>query len=178
MQSVRTVVRTLIAVFLATAGAVLAAPAVRAHAQGIQQSSRTDAASSHRLAIAIDGMSPDFATPASTVTVRGTLTNHTGSAIAGLIVQLLTSPSPFSTRSGMDSFAASGNYFNLLVQGTPYTASGALAEGATVHWTVSFSPAQAQYSVFGVYPLALTNPIFFDVNGNGRYDPLHAHGSH
>jgi hypothetical protein len=153
MQSVRTVVPTLIAVFLATAGAVLAAPAVRAHAQGIQQSSRTDAASSHRLTIAIDGVSPDFATPASTVTVRGTLTNHTGSAIAGLIVQLLTSPSPFSTRSGMDSFAASGNYFNLLVQGTPYTASGALAEGATVHWTVSFSPAQAQYSVFGVYPL-------------------------
>ncbi|HEX7499788.1 MAG TPA: CehA/McbA family metallohydrolase [Polyangia bacterium] len=31
---------------------------------------------------------------------------------------------------------------------------------------------------FGVYPLALTNPIFFDVNGNGRYDPEHAHGPH
>jgi hypothetical protein len=31
---------------------------------------------------------------------------------------------------------------------------------------------------FGVYPLALSNPIFFDVNGNGTYDPQHAHGSH
>lgn len=31
---------------------------------------------------------------------------------------------------------------------------------------------------FGVFPLALTNPIFFDVNGNGRYDPQHPHGPH
>jgi hypothetical protein len=31
---------------------------------------------------------------------------------------------------------------------------------------------------FGVYPLALTNPIFFDVNGNGRYDQEHPHGQH
>ena len=31
---------------------------------------------------------------------------------------------------------------------------------------------------FGVYPLALTNPIFFDVNGNGHYDPEHPHGPH
>lgn len=31
---------------------------------------------------------------------------------------------------------------------------------------------------FGVFPLALSNPIFFDVNGNGRYDPEHPHGQH
>ena len=31
---------------------------------------------------------------------------------------------------------------------------------------------------FGVFPLALSNPIFFDVNGNGRYDPVHPHGQH
>lgn len=31
---------------------------------------------------------------------------------------------------------------------------------------------------FGVFPLALSNPIFFDVNGNGRYDPRHPHGQH
>ncbi len=31
---------------------------------------------------------------------------------------------------------------------------------------------------FGVYPLALSNPIFFDVNGNGRYDPAEPHGAH
>jgi hypothetical protein len=31
---------------------------------------------------------------------------------------------------------------------------------------------------FAVRPLALANPIFFDVDGNGRYDPLLPHGPH
>jgi hypothetical protein len=31
---------------------------------------------------------------------------------------------------------------------------------------------------FGVFPLALSNPIFFDVDGNGHYDPEHPHGQH
>src|SRR5215472_5393073 len=55
MQSVRTVVRTLIAVFLATAAPVLAAPAVRAHAQEVQQQSfRTNSAGSARLTVSVD----------------------------------------------------------------------------------------------------------------------------
>jgi hypothetical protein len=40
------------------------------------------------------------------------------------------------------------------------------------------APVVGDNRTFGVYPLALTNPIFFDVNGNGRYDPEHAHGPH
>lgn len=155
MQSVRTVVRTLIAVFLALAGPVLAAPAVRAYAQEIQQSSQTNAASSRQLTISIDGMSPNFATPASTIKVSGTLTNHTGSAMAGIVVQLLTSPYPFNTRSSMDSFAGGGSYGYLLPEGTGYSlnGNGTLPNGATAAWTISFSAAQAGYSAFGVYPI-------------------------
>jgi hypothetical protein len=40
------------------------------------------------------------------------------------------------------------------------------------------APVVGDNRIFGVYPLALTNPIFFDVNGNGRYDPEHQHGPH
>jgi hypothetical protein len=40
------------------------------------------------------------------------------------------------------------------------------------------APVVGDNRTFGVYPLALTNPIFFDVNGNGRYDPEHVHGPH
>ncbi|MCW5801515.1 MAG: CehA/McbA family metallohydrolase [Deltaproteobacteria bacterium] len=29
-----------------------------------------------------------------------------------------------------------------------------------------------------ITPLALTNPIFLDVNGNGKYDPINPHGAH
>jgi hypothetical protein len=40
------------------------------------------------------------------------------------------------------------------------------------------APVVGDSRSFAVYPLALSNPIFFDVNGNGRYDPQHAHGQH
>jgi hypothetical protein len=167
MQSVPTVVRTLIAAFLALAGPVLAAPAVQAHAQEIQQqSSRTDAAASHQLTISIDAVSPNFATSNKPVTVSGTLTNHTGSAIAGMVVQLFTSPQWFLARSSMDSFASGSSWYLPEQAGLTYAPSGVLAKGATVRWKVSFSPAQAAsfapvqagyplagYTQFGVYPL-------------------------
>jgi hypothetical protein len=31
---------------------------------------------------------------------------------------------------------------------------------------------------FGVRPIALANPVFLDVDGNGRYDPPLPHGPH
>jgi hypothetical protein len=40
------------------------------------------------------------------------------------------------------------------------------------------APVVGDNRTFGVYPLALTNPIFFDVNGNGHYDPERQHGPH
>jgi len=40
------------------------------------------------------------------------------------------------------------------------------------------APVVGDNKIFGVYPLALSNPIFFDVNGNGRYDPALPHGEH
>ena len=38
------------------------------------------------------------------------------------------------------------------------------------------APVVGDRKTFGVYPLALSNPIFFDVNNNGRYDPAYKHG--
>lgn len=40
------------------------------------------------------------------------------------------------------------------------------------------APVVGDSRTFGVYPLALSNPIFFDVDGNGHYDPPHPHGRH
>ena len=154
MRSVRTVVRTLIAVFLALAGPLLAAPAVQAFGQEVhQQSFRTEAAASHRLTISIDRVSPNFATPTSTVKVSGTLTNHTGSAITGLVVQLLTSSQYMRYRSEMDGFTSGSTTLFLVPAGVPDTLPATLASGATVRWTVSFRPALAAYQFFGVYPL-------------------------
>lgn len=156
MQSVRTVVRTLIAVFLAAAAPLLAAPAVQAHAgEARQHSSGTDAAGSRKLTISIDGVNPSYATPRSTVTVHGTVTNDTGSPLTGLQVQLLSSAQFFGTRSGMDSYTAGRDDGAASVpEGTPVTLPGTLHSGKTVQWSASFAAASVGYPVFGVYPLA------------------------
>jgi hypothetical protein len=164
MRSVRTVVRTLIAGFFALVGPVLAAPAVAAHAQGVygwdgggkKLSSGTVSASSHQLTVSIDGMTPNFATSGSTVTVHGTITNHTGSALRGVQVQLLTEAQYFYTRAGMDSWAAgtTPGYIFVGQAGTPAVVKGVLRGGATARWTASFAADVVGYPVFGVYPLA------------------------
>ena len=156
MQSVRTVVRTLIAVFLAAAVPVLAAPAVRAHAQESQrQSFRTHAAGSGQLTVSIDGVSPSYATPTATITVRGTITNDTGSPATGVQVQLESSAQFFGTRSDMDTYAAgTGTAVYLPSVGTPVTLPGTLHTGSTMRWSASFTAASVGYPQFGVYPLA------------------------
>ncbi len=40
------------------------------------------------------------------------------------------------------------------------------------------APVVGDAKIFAVYPLALSNPIFFDANHNGRYDPAYRHGPH
>jgi hypothetical protein len=157
MQSVRTVVRTLIAVFFATAWTVvLAVPAVRAHAQEVnKQSSRTYAASSSQLIVSIDGVSPSFATPASTITVRGTITNDTGSPVSGVQVQLLSGAQFFGSRSEMDSYTAGrDDLLSLAPEGTAFKVPGSLNTGMTAPWSASFPAASVGYPQFGVYPLA------------------------
>jgi hypothetical protein len=188
MQSVRTVVRTLIACFLALAGPLLAAPAVAAHAQdALKQSSGTDSASSRQLTISIDAVNPSYATPTSTVTVSGTVTNDTGSPLRGIQVQLFSAQQWFTTREDMDSYAAGNNLGYIFPQpefDASYALRGTLHSGATVRWTASFSAAGAGFSSFGVYPLAAQaeysdgTPIAADRTflpfwpGKGSADPL------
>jgi len=161
MRCVRPVVRPLIAALLALSCAVLVAATAQASVQKIQQpSSRTVPAASHSLAVSITGVTPQFATSTtSTVTVSGTLTNHTGSTLSGIQVQLQWYPLTFLTRSGMDSFARGGpvslQYGQVSLETVGDTSlSQALANGATTHWTVSFNLSQSLYDpALGDYPL-------------------------
>src|ERR1700722_20244191 len=150
MRSVRPVVRPLIAVLLALSCAVLVAATAQASVQKIQQpSSRTVPGASHSLAVSITGVTPQFAkSTTSTVTVSGTLSNHTGSTLRGIQVQLQWYPLTFLTRSDMDSFA-SGGPISLQGDQVPLEAVGdttlgaALPNGASTRWTVSFNLSQA-----------------------------------
>src|ERR1700722_17577272 len=115
MRSMRSVVRPVI-VFshalscVVLSSVVLAAATAQASVQKIQQpSSRTDRADTRSLAVSITGVTPQFAKSTTpTVTVSGTLTNHTGSTIRDIQVRLQWYPLTFLTRSGMDSFASGG----------------------------------------------------------------------
>src|ERR1700722_3514495 len=165
MRSVRPVVRPLIAALLALCCVVLVAATAQASVQKVQQrSSRTVPGVSHSLAVSITGVTPQFATSkTSTVTVSGTLSNHTGSTIRGIQLQLQWYPLTFLTRSGMDTFASGGP---VSLQNGPVTLqtvgdtslSKALANGATTHWTVSFDLSQA-FLDYGVLPALGDYPL-------------------
>jgi len=103
--------------------------------------------------LTIDSMSPRYATPGSTVSVTGTVSNGTAQPEAGLQVQLYTSPTPFPTRDQMDGFLSQGDGGGLVAAGTPFTLTVSLAPETTVQWHASFSVTSAGISTFGVYPV-------------------------
>ena len=113
MQTVRCLVRALsapgavVAVLIAVSCLVLAVPAVQASASDIQhQSSDANAADTRGIAISITGMTPQIATPSATVTVTGTLANHTGSTVSGITVQAQTSTAVVHRPRGDDLLRA------------------------------------------------------------------------
>jgi hypothetical protein len=164
MRSVRPVVRPVIAVLLALFCVLVTATAQASAQENQQRSSRTDRADSHSLAISITGVTPQWATPkTSTVTVSGTLSNHTGSTIRDIQVQLQWYPLTFFTRSGMESYASGGpatlQYGQVDLQTVGDDQLGhSLANGAITRWSVSFNLSQSFIAdgyppALGDYPL-------------------------
>jgi hypothetical protein len=164
MQTVRYVLRALGALtavllvagvpMLAGVGAVQAA--VQASAGETQQHSAAvtaavTSADSQPLAVSITGMTPTVPGPDSTVTVSGTLANHTGSALPGIAVQALTSTQYFRYPQLMTDFT-NGTSTIPLEQAGEYQVPNSVPNGGTVQWSVSF-PATEFYSQFGVFPI-------------------------
>jgi hypothetical protein len=110
--------------------------------------------------LTIDSISPQTATADSTVVVAGTVTNETGSALAGLSVELNSTQDQFTTRDQMDSFASTGNAPGLVSDGDPFAFAVTVNPGGTASWRVEFTAADAGMTTFGVYGLEaeLINP--------------------
>ncbi|MGH3258733.1 MAG: DUF6049 family protein [Streptosporangiaceae bacterium] len=105
------------------------------------------------VSVTIDSMSPRYATPGSTVSITGMVSNGSGQPKTGLQVQLYTSPTPFTARDQMDEYLSQGDAGGLVAAGTPFTLTVSLAPGTTVQWHASFRVASAGISTFGVYPV-------------------------
>jgi uncharacterized protein DUF6049 len=158
---VRSAVRALgllTAVLLAAAGPLVAVvPAAQASAGQFQhQSARTGSAVSQPLAISITGMTPTVAGPNSTITLHGTLANHTGSALGEISVQAMTSFASFGYPQQMTDFtdgtSAGTATLQLQQAGDAYQVPASVPNRTTVSWTVSFQAAEF-YGQFGVFPV-------------------------
>jgi hypothetical protein len=150
MRTVRSVVRALsasIAVLLAVVGPMLVLSAPQAAASSAGQQQRSSA-----LAISITGMTPQVATPSSTVTISGTLANRTGAPVSGITVQAKTSSLLFTGRTEMSDFTSTGDYPSQLGAAGNPEVTGRVPNGATRRWSVTF-PAVDFYGQFGVFPV-------------------------
>ena len=111
--------------------------------------------------LAIDSVSPQIATGTSTVVVSGTVTNGTGTALAGLSVELDSTSAQFTSRGVMEEFTDGSFTPGLIQDGDPFDFAGSIPPGGTASWRVGFTSADAGMSgQFGVYGLEaeLTDP--------------------
>jgi hypothetical protein len=136
---------------LALPAALLAAsqqPAAAAVATGLR-------ASQSLVSITITGMTPQWATPGSTITVSGTLRNTSGEQDSHLTVQLLGSSTPVASVAQLE-LSASQPYSpaTTTLPGAVWQTSGQLAPGATADWSIRVPASALGMTAFGVYPLA------------------------
>ncbi len=136
---------------LAMAGLALAlaGPAQAHSASGWQQ------AGSLPVSLVITSVTPAYAVPGQTVTVRGSITNTSAAAISGISIRLRSSSSSFESRDALQEYASG---FELQADGYVPGATTrrpiSLAVGATRPWSVALPARRVGMTSFGVYPLA------------------------
>ena len=133
--------------------AAIAALTVIAPAVATTQAQASPAARTGGVSVAIDSVTPQIAEPGKTITVTGTITNGTGTTLAGLGLQLYSSQTWFTTRDAMNAYAAGSDNEPVAPAGSPDTISSSVRPGATVTWHAQFTTAAAGFPQFGVYPL-------------------------
>ena len=139
-----------IAAALATAGLALAlAGPAQAHSASGRQ------AGSLPVSLVITSVTPAYAVPGQTVTVRGSITNTSAAAISGISIRLRSSSSSFESRDALQEYASG---FELQADGYVPGATTrrpiSLAVGATRPWSVALPVRRVGMTSFGVYPLA------------------------
>jgi Family of unknown function (DUF6049) len=105
--------------------------------------------------LAITSVSPDFAQPGHAVTVTGTLTNVSATALQGLSVQLSSSSVPLESRNDLQEYADGSVQDAAPITGAATSLPSTIAPRATVDWSVALRPSQVPLTDFGVYPLAV-----------------------
>ena len=140
-----TVAAALCAVLPAVAGSTTAQAA---------QAAQTES-NSAPLSVTVTSVTPSFLQQGHTVTISGLVRNRSGAAASGLSIRLLSSSTPFGSRTNLRNFAA-GSYAPLQ---TPVNVSSPtrkyLGAKKTWRWKIKLPASSLPASCFGVYPLTV-----------------------
>jgi Family of unknown function (DUF6049) len=136
--------------------AMLALPAVLL--AGLQPAAAADGTaqqpSQSQAGITISAMTPQWATPSSTITVSGTVRN-TSSQQARVTVQLLASSTPVTSVAQLELYASQAySPATTTLPGAIWRSSAQLASGAAASWSIRVPASALGMTAFGVYPLA------------------------
>jgi Family of unknown function (DUF6049) len=107
------------------------------------------------VSVAITGMTPQWATAKSTVTVKGIVSNTSKQSITDLSVRLDASDSAFSSASVLAGYLAQPYQLGGNAVTGEQRISRTLKPGQSAHWTLSFKAKSAGLTTFGVYPLTV-----------------------
>jgi Family of unknown function (DUF6049) len=133
---------------------VAAGPAALGQQAQGQQAQGQAPQSGRQLTVVIESVSPQWATPASKVTVTGVVRNGTATAQQDLSVQLRSSEFPLPNRSDLKLYAAGRLAADYPVGAEPTLLRRVIPPGGQERWSATLQPSVVGMSTFGVYPLA------------------------
>ena len=143
----------LVALAAGVAAAALSVAPAAASSAGL--AGRGQAGPAQPMSITITSINPTYATPKGKVTVSGTVTNTTATALTGLSVQLWSSSVRLPDRAAMTSYltAPAGAAVDTPLPKSLQTLATVPAH-STRPWSLTLRVSQAGMTTFGVYPLA------------------------
>jgi hypothetical protein len=146
------VTRSARAVMAGCAAAAIAAPLMLcAAATATAATQQSDGAPP--VSLTITSVTPAFAKTNQTITVSGTVSDTSGTGVAGMTVQLLSSATPFASRSDLQEFADGQLVVDSPVPGATTTVPS-LRPRQSVAWAIRLPVRRVGMTFFGVYPLA------------------------
>jgi hypothetical protein len=143
------------AVSVVLACAVLALPAALLASQQPAAAAAGQRAAQPGLSIFITGMTPEWATPSSRITVTGTLRNSSRAQASHLTVELFDSTTPMASVAELKQDASQPySPAAALVADAIWHSTRSLAPGASTDWSIRVPASALNMTAFGVYPLA------------------------
>ncbi len=108
------------------------------------------------LSLTVTSITPAFAKPGQTLTIKGQIQNNGKSKLSGLSVQMLASSVPFSDETSLEQFTSGSYQTGVPVSGVGPLTIGHLAGRQSFGWRLRLPVNDLRLSCFGVYPLTIT----------------------